>query len=212
MRNKTDISEIVRKLEGMSTIETAARVLNVSTRTAINIISKLRKGGYVEYYSAGRKKRIYRIGILKSKFKGNPGLYETVNKYSKIKLQEPYHHFIHGRKLSIEEALVLAVNSGNFRLVLASLNLFSHVKNWRLLNNLAKKYTLQRNIGALYEVTKKIIKVRRMDERTRKSLFQGNGRKYIIEGLKSNDFKDLERKWRVKIPLNFNDLARLKTG
>ena len=51
-----------------------------------------------------------------------------------------------------------------------------------------------------------------MDKRTAKSLLYGNGREYIIDKLHSNDFKDLEKKWRVKIPLNFNDLPRLKTG
>ncbi len=212
MREKIDTFELAKKLEGMHTAETIASALNVSKRTAINAASRLRKEGYLHYYSAGRNKRIYQISPMRFRLLGRPGLYETINKYSKMKLKEPFKHVIHDRKFSIEEALVLAINSGNIRLVLSSLNLFAHVKNWSLLNNLAKRYKLQRNIGALYDVSKLIIKVKRMDERTRNSLLIGNGREYIIKELSSKDFKSLEEKWKVKIPLNYNDISRLRTG
>ncbi len=212
MRKRIDISELAKKLEGMHTAETLASELNVSIRTAINIASKLRKAGYLHYYSAGRKKRIYQISPMRFRLLGRPGLYETINKYSKIKIKEPFNHRIHDRKFSIEEALVLAINSENIRLILSSLNLFAHIKNWGLLNNLAKRYNLQRNIGALYDVTKLIIKIKKMDERTRNSLLRGNGREYIIKDLSSKDFKSIEEKWRIKMPLNFNDLSRLRTG
>src|SRR3989344_3560322 len=163
MRRKKGISQIVKELEGLQTIETIANSLNINQRTAINLASKLRKAGYLEYFSGGRKKRIYQISPFRFRILGNPGLYEILNKYSKIKLQEPFKHFIHGRKLKIEEALVLAIKSGNIRTILASLNLFLHIKNWSLLNKIAKKYNIQRNVGAFYEATKLTIKVKRMD-------------------------------------------------
>ena len=212
MKRKIDLIEIAKKLEGLHTAETLAGSTNISLRSAINLASKLRKAGYLRYFSGGRKKRIYQISPFRFRLLGNPGLYEILNKYSKIKLQEPFKHFIHGRKLKIEEALVLAIKSGNIRTILASLNLFLHIKNWSLLNKIAKKYNIQRNVGAFYEATKLTIKVKRMDERTRKSLLKGNGIEYIIEKLSSRDFTEIEKKWRVKIPLNLNDLSRLKTG
>ena len=212
MRRKKDLIETVKKLEGLQTVESIAEALKVNKRTATNIISKLRKRGYVEYYSAGRNKRIYKIGIIKSKFKGEKGLYDIVNKYSKIKVQEPYKHIIHGKKLAIEEALVLALKSQNFKLILASLNLFAHIKNWKLLNNLAKKNKLQRQVGALYDVTKQFIKVKRMDKRTRNSMLKGKGNKYIYDKIKIKEFFDIAKKWRIGIPFKTQDLIRLKTG
>ena len=202
--------EIMKKLAGLQTAESVARALKVKKRTAINYIWKLRKKGYVEYYSAGRNKRIYKIGI-KPKFDKEKDLYEFINKYSKIKVGQIYRHIIH-EKLSPEKAIVLALKSGNFRLILASLNLFRKIENWKMLNNIAKKNNLQRQIGALYDLARKFIKVRRIDKRIRNSILLGKGEKYIYYKIKTKDFKDIAKIWRVEIPFKKEDLMRLKIG
>ncbi len=212
MRHKTDLLRIIKKLEGLQTIDTIMKILNIKRQTAINYISQLRKKGYVEYYSAGRNKRIYKISIIKSKFKENNGVYNIINKYSKIKVAEPYAYFIHNKKLTNEEALVLALRSQNFKLILASLNLFAHIKDWKLLNKIAKKYKLQRQVGALYELARQFIRTKRMDERIKKSMQKGKGEKYIYAKIKTKDFNAIAKKWRVEIPFRNSDLMRLKTG
>ncbi|OGJ19050.1 hypothetical protein A3K73_04500 [Candidatus Pacearchaeota archaeon RBG_13_36_9] len=211
MKLKKDLSEIAKKLEGLQTIESIMKILKVKRKTAINYVSNLKKNGYTTYYSAGKKKRIYQINTIKPQLKGD-NLYGFINKYSKIKVNEPYKHILHNKKLTAEEAIVLALKSQNFRLILASLNLFRKVKNWRLLNEAAKKQEVQRQIGALYEVAKAFIRVKRMDKRTEKSMLKGKGEKYIYDKIKTKEFFEISKKWRVEIPFRKEDLLRLKTG
>ena len=162
------------------------------------------------YYSAGRNKRIYSISPIKPKFKES--LYEFINKYSKIKVSEPYRTILHGEKMSPEKAMILALKSQNFRLILASLNLFKHIKNWKHLNELAKKEQLQRQIGALYDLSREIIKVRKIDKRINNSLLNGKGKKYIYSNIKTREYFNIAKKWRVEIPFNKKDIERLKIG
>lgn len=211
MRPKKEIFEIVKKLEGLQTIESTMKILKVKRKTAINYISKLRKKGFLEYFSAGRNKRVYKISPIKSKLKGD-NLYDIVNKYSKIKVNEPYRHILHDKKLRVEEALVLSLKSQNFKLILSSLNLFNHIEKWSLLNRIAKKHKLQRQVGALYDIARLFIKIKRMDKRTRKSMLKGEGSRYIYDRIKTKDFFDIAKKWKVEIPFKKNDLIRLKTG
>lgn len=210
MKQKKDISEIAKKLEGLQTIESIMQLLKVKRKTAINYVSKLKKEGYVEYYSAGQNKRIYKISTINPQLKGD-NIYEFINNYSKIKVNEPYRHVLHN-KLTAEEAIVLSLKSQNFKLILASLNLFSKVRNWKLLNETAKKEKVQRQIGALYDVARLFIKIRKMDKRTEKSMLKGKGEKYIYDNIKTKDFFKIAKKWRVEIPFRKNDLLRLKTG
>src|SRR3989344_5619413 len=75
------------------------------------------------------------------------------------------------------------------------------------LKKLAEKYKIGRNVGALYDVARKCIKVRRMDERTRNALLKSNGKKFLFDyKIKSKSFQDVEKKWRVFIPLNKQDM------
>lgn len=212
MKNKQDVFKILKQLEGLQTIESIARALDIKKRTAINLVSKLRKKGYVKYFSAGRKKRIYSISTLKTRLNGNPGLYETINNYSKIKVLEPHKEIVHNRKLSLEKAVVLALKEQNFRLILASMFLFKHIRNWKLLNEEARKESLQRQIGALYDLSRKFLRARRMDKRTRKSLLNGKGNRFIFGRIKTKAFFDIAKKWEIEIPFTEQDLIRLKTG
>jgi hypothetical protein len=195
----------------MVTVETMARRLDISERTAINYISEMRERGFVETERGRRGKRIYRISPIRRRKSGYPGLYETINRHSPIKLVEPYRHRIHDHELSIEEAVVRAVATKEFRVVLASLALFSRVEDWSSLYGFAKEYRVERNIGALYDLSRRCLRVRRMDGRIRRMLKSaGMESRYIIENAKTRDFKEIERKWGVFIPFNAADLERYK--
>ncbi|MBI2106239.1 hypothetical protein HYT56_05405 [Candidatus Woesearchaeota archaeon] len=208
---KESIESILKKLEGLNTIDLIERKLNVKKNTAIKKISELRKLGYVETRGGGKQPRLYRISRVKREKIGNLGLYDTINKNSPIKLVKPYEHRIIMGKLSIEEAIVRAIKSGNFRLIMASLALFNKIKNCSELYQFAKKENIRRKVGALYELTRKIMKVKSIDEKTMKLLMNAkNEKKFIVEGLKSKDFIDLQKKWNVFIPFNKADLERYK--
>jgi len=202
--------ELAKKLEGLQTVETISKELNVKRSTAINIAHKLRKEGYLKSWK-GRGKRFYGITPKKNIKIGNPGFYDILNKYSRIKLVLPYEHRIIGKKLTVEEALIRAIKTKDIRIIIVSLELFNHIKNWRLLSKLAKEEKLERFVGALYDVAKTIIKVRRMDKRVRNKLLKGKvKKKHLLLSVKSKDLKEIERKWNVYLPLNKADLMMYK--
>ena len=121
-------------------------------------------------------------------------------------------HYVHGRILSYEEALIYAIKQRNVRHIIASLALFRKIDDWNLLYRLAKKENLVREVAALYEVSRKVVrKVRRMPKRFLQLAKKENKRfSYIIDGFLSDDFKDIEKKWKVYIPLNASDLEEYR--
>jgi len=202
--------ELAKKLEGLQTVETISKELNIKRSTAINIAHELRKEGYLKNWM-GKRKRFYRITPKKNVEIGNPGFYEILDKYSRIKLVSPYEHRIIGRKLTVEEVLIRAIKTKDIKIIIVSLELFNHIKNWRLLSKLAEEEKLERFVGALYDVTRTIIKVRRMDKRIRNKLLNGKvKRKYLLLRVKSKDLKEIERRWNVYLPLNKADLMMYK--
>ncbi len=207
---KQSIEYELKELEGLNTIDLVAKKLNIKKSTAIKKIWELRKLGYVETSGGGKKPRLYRVGRKIPKV-GNPGLYEVVNQNSPIKLVKPYEHRIIDKKLTIEEAIIRAIKSEEFRLILASLALFKKVENWPRLYRFAKAENVRRKVGALYDVARRIVKTRRMDKKTRRLLLNAkNEKRYIIRGLKSKNFQSIEKSWNVCIPFNMADLMRYK--
>lgn len=201
--------ELAKKLEGLNTLKMVMENLKVRKSTAIKILSIMRKQGFVETSGGGKQPRLYKISPIRIAGKEHLGLYDIINKYSKVKLFEPYKHKVIDRNLSVEEAISMAVKEGNFRLVLASLGLFNYVKDWSKLHYYAKKYNVMGKVGALYDIARTCTKIRRMDERTKKGLLKGTERdKFIVKPHKSKDFKDIEKKWKVYIPFNKADLTR----
>ena len=57
--------EVLRTLEGLQTIETVAAALKVKKQSALNIVSKLKKHGYVTTTGGGKQKRLYKISQKK---------------------------------------------------------------------------------------------------------------------------------------------------
>jgi hypothetical protein len=203
--------QLAKMLEGINTLEMASKKLKVKKSTAIKIISKLRKEGFVETSGGGKQPRLYKISPIRTAGKERIGLYDVINKHSKVKIAEPFEHKVVDRNFGIERVLPLAVKIGEFRLVLASLGLFNLIKDWHNLCYYSKKYDVMRKIGALYDVARTCIRTRRMDERTRKALLNGKDKKkFIVKPLKSEDFKEIENKWKVYVPFNKSDLMRYK--
>ena len=201
--------KVAKRLKGIQTASSISRILNVNKRTAINYVWRLRKEGYLTTDYGRRKIRLYRVSLL-CKEKTGYSFYELLNKNSKVKLSVKEDYIIHSEKEpSVEEILVMAVKSKEFRTVLASLGLFNKIKDWSKLKFFADKYGLGREIGALYDVARSSIRVRKMDNRTRGGLRKGK-RGFIIENIKSKDFKDIEREWKVHIPFNKQDLEVYK--
>ncbi len=195
----------------MHTVKTVARVLDVSKKTAINYIYELRKRGFLETKRQYRKIRVYDIRPIKRKEIGYPSLYDVINKYSRINIVKQYEIRQHDHELSIEETIIKAIETKEFRTILAMLDLFNKVKDWKKLKKFAVEKGIGRKVGALYDVARQTIKVRRMDLRTRNSLLKSRVEdKYITYPVKSKDFKDIERVWRVYLPFNRADLRRYK--
>jgi len=197
-------------LEGIYTIETLCKRLKIDRTKAIYVIHRLRKLGYVETSYGRGKKRLY---FISPKNINAVSYTQIINKVSPIKLATFNPYYIHGRTPSYEEVFIYALKRKEIRYLIASLALFKKISNWSHLYNLAKKEGLVVEIVALYEVARKTVrKIRRMPVK-----FINNAKKimpkhfrYIIKPFSSNDFKDIEKKWKVYIPLNRADLEDYK--
>lgn len=205
------LKDLAKKLEGLQTVSSISKILQIDKRTSINYASKLRKAGYLTTEYRKRKIRIYTIGPLKREKKGY-SLYDLLNENTKIKIASKEDYIIHSeKKPSVEEVLVRCIATRDFRIVLASLGLFNKIKNWSKLKFYADTYKSGRKIGALYDVAKTIIKIKRMDQRTRKSLLNSKDKeRYIISRIKSKDFSSIEKLWKIYIPFNKADLEAYK--
>ncbi len=202
--------ELVRKLEGIQTIKSVMTLLNISEKKAIYYVHRLRKHGYVKTLTTTDKTRIYHISFenrLKSQ-----DYYEIINEHSPVKISPREMYKIYGREVSIEETLVFAIKTRDFRTILAALALFRHITDWSELYTLAKKNHVERQVGALYDMSRKIMRVRRMNKLFRKYALPSKDYRfqYVVEGLKSEDFKETEQVWHIYLPFNKKDLGVYK--
>lgn len=198
---------LLKKLEGVQTIDSASNILKTSKDKTIYYLFRLRKEGYVKTKRLSNNKRVYSISF-ENKLKGT-SYFEIINKYSPVKIATPITYKIYGKNPSLEETLVYAIKTGSLRAILASLALFKKISNWSKLYQLAKKNRIERQVGALYDLAKKIMKVRRMPDRFRNNALPKKkyNFEYTIPGLMSKDFKDIEETWKIYLPFNKNDLS-----
>ena len=204
------MKEVLQKLSGIQTIESVMDILNVNKKMAIYYLHRLRKEGYVKTRRQSNNRRVYTISI-ENKL-GGKSYYDLINQYSPVKISTPVTHRIYGKEPSREETLVYAIKTKSLRTILASLALFKKINNWAELYRLAKENHLERQVGALYDLARKIIKVRRMSKRFKRSA-QPKGEDTfaeIIPGLKSKDFRKIENHWRVYLPFNQGDLEEYR--
>lgn len=204
--------KVLRKIEGKQTVDTIAAKLNIKKTTALNLISKLKKEGYLSKTGGRNQKRIYFISTKKQNIPEGEGMFDIINKYSKLKINPLFMHKTHGR-YTVEDALVDAILTVDFRALLASISLFNRISNWPKLYKKTKKYNLQGQLGALYDMARIIIKTRKMPDKMYNLLLKNKPKKCVnllkIRS-KEREFKQIEQKWHVYIPFSKEDLKRLK--
>lgn len=202
--------ELLQKLAGIQTLESVMDILNVDKRKAIYCLYRLRQEGYVKTKRLSNNKRVYSIS-LENKL-GGKSYYDVINQYSPIKISTPVIHKIYGKEPGLEKTLIYAIKTKSLRTILASLALFKKISNWVELYQLAKENHIERQVGALYDLARKIMKVRKMTIRFKNSSLPKEGDKfeYIVPELKSRDFTDIERTWKIYLPFNKKDLEEYK--
>ncbi|MEK6873273.1 MAG: hypothetical protein AABW91_00330 [Nanoarchaeota archaeon] len=212
MKKGTDkYKELAQLLKGIYTIQTLIERLKINEKKAIYIIYRLRKLGFVKTSYGEGKKRLYYIS--RDNLQKRMSYTDRINEISPIKLASSNPYYIHGRIPLYEETLIYAIKQKDIRYLAASLVLFHRITNWSLLYKLAKKDDMLTQVAALYEVSKKVVrKVKRMPKKFYNSAMKKKSRKfvYLIKPFSSDDFKEIEKKWKVYIPLNLSDLEDYK--
>lgn len=193
--------EILWKLEGLHTAETVTKALGITRQSALNLLSRLKKQGYVTTSGGGKQVRIYKITMRKQRPRV-PGMFDIINRYSPMKLAPWYDHQVHG-PYGPEEALIDAIQTKSFRVILASLRLFNHITDWTKLHRLAKEKDCWAKVGALYDVARLFFRVRQMPTfpRTSASHWQQ------LTQLRKKNFPSIANHWRIYIPFNSRDLV-----
>lgn len=199
-----DKEELLERLEGMHTVETVAEVLKINKQSALNLLSQLRREEHVTIFAGGgRRKRIYKISMRKQR-KRVLGMFDVINKYSPhMKINPWYDHQVHG-KYTVEDALIDAIETKSFRVILTSLHLFKHVTDWPRLYAAAKQKGIWQKVGALYDVARMFMKVRRMPERYKTYHHQ---HWMQLTQLKKKNFPDIANIWKVYISFNKYDVG-----
>jgi hypothetical protein len=198
--------EQLRLLAGLQTIETAAETLKMSKPATLNLLTKLKKEQYVTVSGGGKIKRFYKITLYKQ-LPRELGMFDLINKYSpNFQIVPWYDHQVHGL-YGPEEALIDALQTDSFRLILASMRLFNHIKDWPKLYQLAKKKDCWQKVGALYDVARMFMKVRKMPERY---LHAKIGKKWQqLTLLKKKNFLEIANKWKIYLPFNQKDVEEI---
>ena len=199
-------NELLQKLAGIQTIESVMDILKINRKMTIYYLQRLRKEGYVKTRRQSNNRRVYNIS-LDNKL-GGKSYYDIINSLSPIKISTPVIYRIYGKEPSLEETLIYAIKTKSLRTILASLALFKKINNWVELYHLAKENHIERQVGALYELARKIMKVRKMSSKfINNSLPKKRYRfEYVIPGLKSRDFTEIENVWKIYLPFNKKDL------
>jgi uncharacterized protein YjgD (DUF1641 family) len=148
--------------EGKYTVEIFAAENDLTRQSAINLLSKLKKEGYVTASGGGKQKRIYTI--YKVPQKKTNGFYDIINKYSPEKLQPKFEHYVDGN-YTIEHAIIDGIKIGDTRTLEATTHLFRHITNWKKLFELAKKNQLEKEVIKLYKQARETTKIKKIPKR-----------------------------------------------
>lgn len=203
--------ELLKILAGNHILKTVIEILNengikADKQKAIYLIHRLKKRGYVKTNQTSNNIRVYRISkkVLRPSF----SFIDILNENTPQKLNYYDDYIVHDKKPSLEEVLIYAIKSKDIRKLIACIGLFQKINNWPLLYKLAKKENLQRQVGALYDVARTIIKTRKMTKRFRNLSLPKKTDKFqfIKDRYRSKHYQDIENKWKVYIPLNYLDL------
>ena len=200
-------TDLFKKLEGVQTIESVMAPLDVDKEKAVYYLHRLRKQGYVKTRRRSDQTRIYNISF-ENKLKGT-SYYEIINLHSPVKIAAPNVYNVYGKQPTIEETLIFAIKTKSVRTILASLGLFRKIEDWQELYRLSKENRIERQVGALYDLSRLIMKkIKRMPDKFRHYALPKEYYpfEYTVPGLQSKDFQDIERIWKVYIPFNKDDM------
>ncbi len=204
-------SALLKRIEGKHTLETFMKKTFLTKESALNLLSLLRKNGYVKTEGGGKQKRIYTIST--KKIQQGTGLFTLLNKYAKMQVVPSFVHVVHG-KYTEECALIDAIETREFRILQAAVYLFSHIKNWTILHNLAKKKHLEPIIGALYDFARTVTRTRRMPEHMRQALLRVRPKKKIeiVPHTKTDSpqIKAIGNLWNVMLPFSKQDQEEMR--
>ena len=205
---------VLKAVECFGTIEDVQEKLKIDRAKAIYLLHRLRKLGYVKTSYLPNKKRIYLISRLNKQ--NRISYLESFNNdmpNAALRINSEEDYFVHGGKIKSEDKIVYALKKGTIRFVISSLYLFRKIEDWSYLYRVAKKEGLSRQVSALYDVSRMFIKkVRKMPKRFIRLTTPKKKDKYlfVVKGFSSDDFHDIEKKWKVYIPLNLADLEEYK--
>ncbi|MCX6815802.1 MAG: hypothetical protein NT120_03040 [Candidatus Aenigmarchaeota archaeon] len=201
-----ETKNLLKRLEGIHTINTVMDTLGISKGKAIYYIYRLRKRGYVKTKRLNNNTRVYYISF-ENKLEGFD-YREIINTYSPVKISTAQTYKIYGKEPTLEETLIYAIKTGSLRTILAALALFKKINNWSELYRLSKENRIERQVGALYDLARKIMRTRRMTKKFRTAALPKEQYNfvYIVPDLKSKDFNDIETVWKVYLPFNQKDL------
>ena len=198
--------QLLKRLEGVQTISSIMSILNVDNAKAVYYVYRLRKSGYVKTARTSEGQRVYSISF-ENKL-GGTSYEELINAVSPVKIATGTVHRVYGKVPSPEEVLVHAVKTGSLRTILAALAFFKKAIDWDVLYRVAKANHCERQIGAMYDLARRVMRTRRMSKRFRTLALPNKTYDfaYTVQGLKSKDFQEIENTWKVYLPFNENDL------
>lgn len=207
---KIKTENLLESIEGVQTLKSIKNILGVKEKKAIYLVSRLRKKGYVKTKQDSDNIRTYYIS--KKVTRKSYSFIDILNENSPQKLNNFEDYIVHDKKPNLEEVLIYAIKSKDIRKIISCLGLFKKINNWPLLYRLSKKEGLQRQVGALYDVARTIIKTRKMTKRFQNLSLPKKTDKfqYIKDNYDSKHFQEIEKKWKVYIPLNIADLEDYK--
>lgn len=202
---------LLRRLEGKHTLETFMKQTFLTKESALNLLSMLRKKGYVRTEGGGKQKRIYTIST--KKVQEGTGLFTLLNKYSKLKVVPSFVHVAHGLYTE-ENALIDAIETKDFRILQAAVYLFGHIHNWTKLHEFAKKKHLEPIVGVLYDFARTVVRTRRMPEHMRQALLRMRTKKkmkiFPHTQTDSSSIKAIEHLWNVILPFSKQDQEEMR--
>jgi len=192
--------EKLRKIEGLQTLESISKKLNLTRNSSMNLISKLRREGYVISTGGGRHIKIYKISLKKLP-QFQDGMFDILSKNTPIKLYPYYTHKVMGI-YKIEDAIVDLLKLGDVRPIVGSAYLLNKVKDWHYLCKKAKG--MEAKLGALYDFTRTVRKTRKMPKDVRNALLKKRPKKmkYWLLEKKPREF---EKIWNTTVPLRGGD-------
>jgi hypothetical protein len=148
--------------EGKYTVETFAQERGITRQAALNLLSKLKRQGFVQVSGGGKQKRIYSISTLPQT--QTNGFYTLVNQYSPEKLAPRFKHRVIGT-YTIEHAITDGIMIGDVRTLQATMHLFRHITSWKRLFDLAKKHGLVKEVRKLYAEARATTRCKTMPKR-----------------------------------------------